>query len=86
MNSETQPVAAQMSAIDTLLNHSEATPSVEWALTPKGHFRPREKYASAIASTNNQYIFCFVTGDPLVQPTRHTKSCSDCMNRVECSM
>ncbi len=37
-------------------------------------------------STNHREILCFVTGDPLVWPPKHTKSCSDCMKGAECSM
>ncbi len=38
MDSEAQPAAAQMSAMDTPLDHAqdEVTPQVEWALTPMG--------------------------------------------------
>ena len=88
VDGETQPAAAQMSAMDTPLDHAhdEAMPRVEWALTPMGLGRPREEYASAIASTSHREILCFVTGDPLVRPPKHTKSCSDCLNGAERSM
>ncbi|XP_053089521.1 uncharacterized protein LOC113540012 [Pangasianodon hypophthalmus] len=78
VDGEAQPAAAQMSVMDTALDHvqDEATPRVEWALTPMGLWRPREEYASAIASTTHREILCFVTGDPLVRPPKHKKGCS----------
>ncbi len=48
MDGEAQSVAAQISVIDTPLDHAqeEAMPLVEWAHTPMGHCRPKEEYAS----------------------------------------
>ncbi len=81
MDGEAQTVAAHISAMDTPLGHAqdEAIPLVEWALTPMGHSWPKEEYASLIASIIHLDSLCFVIGDPLVQPPKHTKSCFDCL-------
>lgn len=52
MDSEDQLAAAQMTAIKTLLDQAqeEATPLVEWALTPKGH--NKSKLAPVIAAAS----------------------------------
>lgn len=44
VDSEDQPVTAQMSPMDTPLEHAqeEAIKLVEWALTPIGHCKPKE--------------------------------------------
>ncbi len=52
-------------------------PLVEWALTPMGHYNPKEEYANVIASTNHLEMLCFVTGSPLARLPKPTKSCSD---------
>lgn len=41
VDGEDQPAAAQMSEIETPLDHAqeEAIPLMEWALSPKGHNR-----------------------------------------------
>ncbi len=56
MDGEAQPATAQMSAMDTLLDHEqdEATPRMEWALAPMGICRTNEEYASTIVSTNHR--------------------------------
>ncbi len=48
MDGEAQPSAAQISVMDTPLDHTqdESTPLVEWACTPMGHSRPKEEYTS----------------------------------------
>ncbi len=61
-------------------------PLVEWALTPMGHCKPKEEYARIIASINHLEIPCFVTGPPLVQLPKLTKSCSDFLYETERSM
>ncbi len=50
MDGVAQPAAAQISVMDTPLDHAhdEAMPLVEWARTPMGHCRPKEEYASSI--------------------------------------
>ncbi len=72
----------------TPLNHAQdkAMLLVEWALTPMGHSWPKEEYASLIASIIHLDSLCFVTGDPLVRPLKHTKSCSDCLKGAEHSI
>ncbi len=69
----------QNNVIDTPLDHAhdEAMPLVEWARTPMGHSRPKEEYASVMASTIHLQSLCFVTGCPLVRLPKLTKSCSD---------
>ncbi len=42
--------------------------------------------ARVIASTNHLEIPCFVTGPPLARLPKPTKSCSDFLYEVECSM
>ncbi len=88
MDSEAQPAAAHISAIDTLLDHAqdEAMPLVEWAFTPMGHCWPKEYYASVVASIIHLDNLCFVTGEPLVRLPKCTKSCSDCLKGAECSI
>ncbi len=88
MDGEDQPAAAHMSAMDTRLDHAqdEAMPLVEWALTPMGHGWPKEEYASLIAPIIHLDSLCFVTGDPLVRPPKHNKSCSDCLKGAERSI
>jgi len=78
VDGEAQPATAHISAIDTLLDYAqnEAMPLVEWALTPMWHCWPKEDYASVIVSIIYLDSLCFVTGDPLVQPPKHTQSCS----------
>ncbi len=85
MDGEAQPAAAHISAMDTPLDHAqdEAMPLVEWALTPMGHCWPKEEYASIIASIIHLDSLCFVNGDPLVRPPKHTKSCSECLKGAE---
>ncbi len=58
MDGEDQPATSQMSEMDTLLDRAqeEAMPLVDWALTPMGHYNPKEEYANVIASTNHQEI------------------------------
>ncbi len=53
MDGVAQPAAAQISVMDTPLDHGhdEAMPLVEWVRTPMGHCRPKEEYASMTAST-----------------------------------
>ncbi len=72
--------------MDTPLDHAqeEAMPLVEWALTPMGHCKPKEEYASVIASTNHLEIICFVTGISLARLPKPTKSCPDFLCEVEC--
>ncbi len=81
MDSEAQPAAAQISAMDTRLDHAQdkAMPLVECAFTPMGHCCPKEEYASVIASIIHLDSLCFVTRDPLVWPPKHKQSCSDCL-------
>ncbi len=55
-------------------------PLVEWALTPIGHYWPKEEYASIIVSIIHLDSLCF--GDPLVRPPKYTKSCSNCLKGV----
>ncbi len=64
----------------------EAMPLVEWALTPMGHRDPTEEYANVITSTNHLEILCFITGPPLAQLPKPTKSCSDFLYEVERSI
>ncbi len=87
MDGEDQPATSQISEMDTPLDHAqeEAMPLVEWALTPMGHCKPKEEYATVIASTNHLEILCFVTGRPLARLPKLTKSCSDLLY-VELSM
>ncbi len=61
--------------MDTPLDHAreEAMPLVEWALTLRGHCKPKEEYARVIASTNHLEIPCFVTRPPLAQLPKLTK-------------
>ncbi len=88
MDGKDQPAASQMSDMDTPLDHAqeEAMPLVEWALTPMGHHDPTKEYANVIASTNHLKIICFVTGPPLAQLPKPTKSCSDFLNEAERSI
>ncbi len=88
MDGEAQRATSQISEMDTPLDHAqeEAMPLVEWALTPMGHCKPKEKYAKLIASTNHLEIPCFVTGPPLARLPKPTKSCSDFPYEVEQSM
>ncbi len=48
MDGVAQPAAAQISVMDTPLDHAhdEAMHLVEWARTPMGHCRPKDEYAS----------------------------------------
>lgn len=64
VDGEVQPVAAQISQMDTPLDQAqdEAMPLVEWALTPIGHCRPKEECASEIATTIHLDGLCFMTG------------------------
>ncbi len=55
-------------------------------LGPMGHCNPEEEYANVIASTNHLEILCFVTGPPLAQLPKPTKSCSDFLYEAERSM
>ncbi len=79
MDGEAQPTTAHISAMDTPLEHpqAEAMPLVKWALTHMGHCLPKEEYASILVSIIHLDSLCIVTGDPLVRPPKHTKSCSD---------
>ncbi len=88
MDSEDQPVTSQMSEIDTPLDHAqeELMPLVEWPLTQMEHCNPKEDYANVIASTNHLEIICFVTGPPLAQLLKPTKSFSDFLYEAERSM
>ncbi len=88
MDGEAKLAASQISEIDTPLDHAqkEAIPLVKWALSPMGHCNPKEEYARVIASTNHLEIPCFVTGPPLAQLPKPTKSCSDFLYEAECSM
>ncbi len=88
MCTEDQPGASQISEMDTSLDHvqEEAMPLVEWALTPMGHCKYKEEYARVIAYTNHLEIPCFITGPPLVQLPKPTKSCSDFLYEAERSM
>ncbi len=47
--------ASQIYEMDTSLDRAqeEGMTLVEWALTPMGHCKPKEEYASVIASTNH---------------------------------
>ncbi len=83
MDGEDQPAASQMSEMDIPLDHAqeEAMPLVEWALTPLGHCNTKEEYANVIVFTNHLEILCFVTGPPLAQLPKPTKSYSDFMWR-----
>ncbi len=85
MDSEAQPAATHISAMDTPLDHAqdEAMSLVKWAITPMGNCWPKEEYASVIASIIYPDSLCFVTGDPLVWPPKHTKSSSDCLKWAE---
>ncbi len=85
MDGEAQSAAAHISAMDIPLDHAkdEVMPLVEWALTPMGHCWPKEEYASIIVSIIHLASLCFVAGDPLVWPLKHTKSCSDCLKGAE---
>ncbi len=69
MDGVAQPSAAQISVIDTPLDHAhdEVMPLVEWARTPMRHCRPKEEYASMTASTIHLESLCFVTGCPLAR-------------------
>ncbi len=77
-----------MSEMDTPLDHAqeEAMPLVEWALTPMGHWNPKEQYAKVIASTNHLEILCFIKGLPLTRLPKPTKSCSDFLYEAEYSL
>ncbi len=88
MDGEDQPATSQMSEMDTLLNRAqeEAMPLVDWALTPMGHYNPKEEYANVIASTNHQQILCFVTGPTLAWLPKPIKSFSDFLNGVESTL
>ncbi len=88
MDGEDQPAASQMSDMDTPLEHAQekAMPLVEMALTPMGHRDPTEEYANVIASTKHVEILCFVTGPPLAWLPKPTKSCSDFLDKAECSI
>ncbi len=88
MDGEDQPAASQISEMDTLLDHAqeEEMPLVEWALTPMGHCKHTEEYASVIASTNHLEMLCFVTGRPLARLPKLTKSCYDFLYEAERSM
>ncbi len=68
MEGEAQPAAAQISVIDTPLDHAhnETMPLVEWARSPMGHCRPKDEYTSVTASTIHLESLCFVTGCHLV--------------------
>ncbi len=85
MDGKDQPVASQISEMDTTLDHSQevAMPLVEWARTPMRHCKPKEEYARVIASTNHLEIICFVTGLPLARLPKPTKSCSDFLYEAE---
>ncbi len=63
MDGVAQPAAAQISVLDTPLDHAhdEAMPLVEWARTPMGHCRPKEEYVSMTASTIHWMPFGTVT-------------------------
>ncbi len=86
MDGKALPAVAHISAMDTPLDHAqdEAMPLVEWALTPMGHFWPKEDYASIIVSIIHLDSLCF--GDPLVRPPKYTKSCSNCLKGAERSI
>ncbi len=88
MDGEDQPAASQMSEMDNPLDHAqdEAMPLVEWALTRMGHCNPEEEYANVIATTNHLEMICFITGPPLAQIPKPTKSCSDFLYEAERSM
>ncbi len=62
MDGVAQPAAAQISVMDTPLDHAhdEAMTLVEGAPTPMGHCRPKEEYASMTASTILLESLCFV--------------------------
>ncbi len=61
-------------------------PPVEWALTLMGHCNPKEEYPNGIASTNHLKTLCFITGPPLVQLPKPTKSCPYFLYEAEHSM
>ncbi len=88
MEEEDQPAASQIFEMDTPLDHAQedAMPLVEWALTPMGHCKPKEEYASVIASTNHLEILCFVTVLPLSRLPKPTKSYSDFLYEAERSI
>ncbi len=75
MDGVAQPAAAQISVMDTPLDHAhdEAMPLVEWSRTPMGHCRPKEEYASMTASTIHLESLCFVTGCPIGAVTEANK-------------
>ncbi len=79
MDSEAQTAAAQISEIDTPLDHAhnEAMPLVEWARTPMEHCRPKEEYASVKVSTIHLERLCILTGCPLARLPKLTKSFSE---------
>ncbi len=60
--------------------------TMEWALTPMRHCKPKEEYARVIAFTNHLEIICYVTGLPLTRLPKTTKSCSDLLYEAERSM
>ncbi len=72
-----------MFEMDTPLDHAqeEAMP-----LIPIRHCNPKEEYANVIASTNHLEILCLITGPPLAQLPKPTKSCSDFLYKAERSM
>ncbi len=88
MDSEAQPAASQISAMDTPPDHAQedAMPLIEWALTPMGHCKPKEEYARIIASTNHLEIPCFITGLPLARLPKPSKSCCNFLYEAERSM
>ncbi len=67
MDGEAQPATAQISVIDTPLDHAhdEAMPLVEWARTPMGHCRPKDEYASVTASTIHLESLSIILSYPL---------------------
>ncbi len=75
MDGVAQPAAAQISVMDTPLDHAhdEAMPLVEWARTPMGIAGPKEEYASMTASTIHLESFCFVTRMPFGAVTEANK-------------
>ncbi len=88
VDGEDQPAASQMSDMDTPLDHAqeEAMSLVESALIPREHRDVMEDYANVIASTNRLEILCFITGPPLAQLPKPTKSCSDFLHKAESSI
>ncbi len=77
-----------MSEMDTLLDHAqeEVMPLVEWALTPMGHWNPKEEYANVEASTNHLEILCFVKEPPSARLLKPKKSCSDFLYEAKRSL